>query len=360
MTSGVRGKSTISLPRHHASTFLPPRSALRTKYTTGMGRTSPDDTPAQAQTRVVAYSARPAQRPFKLQTHRETAYLHADSSGYGWGAVLNDNPSYHARSFWYDDDRHQHITWKELRAVRLAIEAFLPQLRGRNVLLHVNNTAVVATLSKLTTRSPLMMTELRRLWHLRDVNDISIRPKNIRSAANIMAERLSRELDRDDWQLKPRIFSYLQTAWGPHSNDRFATMESTQLPRFNATSHDPKCEDVDCLHIPDTAWQREANNCNPTWAALPTLCAKLHKPGALHPPSSHPTGPTHRGCNTCTTWPPRPSTTSPHATYSSPLGTARARGSDDQDGASWLFNCHAGLAAHPQRRNRAHTTDFQP
>jgi hypothetical protein len=29
----------------------------------------------------------------------ETAYLHADSSGYGWGAVLNDNPIYQARGF---------------------------------------------------------------------------------------------------------------------------------------------------------------------------------------------------------------------------------------------------------------------
>jgi hypothetical protein len=89
----------------------------------------------------------------------ETAYLHADSSGYGWGAVLNDNHAYQARGFWYDDDRKQHITWKELRAVRLAIESFLPQLRGRHVLLHEDNTAVVATLSKPTTRSPVMMTE---------------------------------------------------------------------------------------------------------------------------------------------------------------------------------------------------------
>jgi hypothetical protein len=40
----------------------------------------------------------------------ETAYLHADSSVFGWGAKLNDNPSYQARDFWYDDDRHQHIT----------------------------------------------------------------------------------------------------------------------------------------------------------------------------------------------------------------------------------------------------------
>jgi len=210
----------------------------------------------------------------------ETAYLHADSSGYGWGAVLNDNPAYQARGFWYDDDRQQHITWKELRAVRLAIESFLPQLRGRHVLLHEDNTAVVATLSKLTTRSPVMMTELRRLWHLLDVNDIRIRPRYIRSAANIWADSLSRELDRDDWQLNPRIFDYLQSTWGPHSIDRFASMENAQLPRFNARWRDPKCEDVDCLHLPDTAWQREINYCNPPWSALPDLCAKLRQSGA--------------------------------------------------------------------------------
>jgi hypothetical protein len=189
----------------------------------------------------------------------ETAYLHADSSGYGWGAVLNYNPAYKARGFWYDNDRQQHITWKELRAVRLAIDSFLPQLRGRHVLLHEDNTTVVARLSKLTTRSPVMMAELRRLSHLMDVYDISIRPRYIRSAANIWADSLSRELDRDDWQLNPRIFSYLETAWGPHSIDRFAYMKNAQLPRFNAQWRDPKCEDVDCLHLTDTAWQREAN-----------------------------------------------------------------------------------------------------
>jgi hypothetical protein len=43
----------------------------------------------------------------------ETAYLHADSSDYGWGAVLNDDPNYQARGFWSATDRLQHITWKE-------------------------------------------------------------------------------------------------------------------------------------------------------------------------------------------------------------------------------------------------------
>jgi hypothetical protein len=110
----------------------------------------------------------------------ETAYLHADSIDYGWGAVLNDNPNYQARGFWTLLNRHQHITWRDLRVVRHAIESFLPCPRGRNVLLHEDNTAVVATLTKLTTRSPVTMTELRRFWYLLDSNDINIRPRYIR------------------------------------------------------------------------------------------------------------------------------------------------------------------------------------
>jgi hypothetical protein len=70
----------------------------------------------------------------------ETAYLHADSSDYGWGAVLNDDPNYQARGFWSATNRLPHIKWKELRAVRHAVKSFLPQLKGRHVLLQENNT----------------------------------------------------------------------------------------------------------------------------------------------------------------------------------------------------------------------------
>jgi hypothetical protein len=89
---------------------------------------------------------------------------------------------------------------------------------------------VVATLTKLTIRSPAMMDELRRMWYLLDTNDIRTRPRYIRSATNMWADTLSRELDIDDWQLSPLIFSRLQKLWGPHSIDRFASMLNTQLP----------------------------------------------------------------------------------------------------------------------------------
>jgi hypothetical protein len=67
----------------------------------------------------------------------ETAYLHTDNSGYGWGAVLNEHLE--ARGFWSKEDEQQHITWTELEDVRHALESFLQQLAGHNVLLHEDN-----------------------------------------------------------------------------------------------------------------------------------------------------------------------------------------------------------------------------
>eukprot|EP00873_Tetraselmis_striata_P035598 jgi/Tetstr1/455862/TSEL_042651.t1 len=150
----------------------------------------------------------------------ETAYLHTDISGYGWGGVLNGRLK--ARRFWSSADERQHITWKELKAVRLAVESFLSHLAGRNVLLHEDNKAVCHVLSGLTSRSPKMMAE-RRL------------------------------------ATRPLMFAELESRFGPHSIDRFASALNTMFPLYNAAWLDPTCEAVDSLHLPDADWRRENN-----------------------------------------------------------------------------------------------------
>jgi len=49
------------------------------------------------------------------------------------------NDCVEARDFWGMPDLDEHITFKELKAVRCAIQAFLPELRGRRLLLHEDN-----------------------------------------------------------------------------------------------------------------------------------------------------------------------------------------------------------------------------
>ena len=209
----------------------------------------------------------------------ETAYLHCDSSDFGWGAVLNDTKE--ARGFCYSEDRASHITFKELKAVRRAVESFLPHIIGRRVLLHEDNQAVCAVLTHLTTRSPTaMMTELRKLWYLLDIHDIQLRPRYIQSAANVWADRLSRELDNSDMQLNPRVFRKLDKLYGPHTIDRFATMENRLLERYNSCWLDPKTEAVDALRQPDKSWRQETNWVHPPWDLLDNLVLKLRRTGA--------------------------------------------------------------------------------
>jgi hypothetical protein len=51
-----------------------------------------------------------------------------------------------------------------MKAVRQVVEGFLPQLVGRDVLLHRDNEAVCHILIGMTSRSHVMMEELRRVW----------------------------------------------------------------------------------------------------------------------------------------------------------------------------------------------------
>eukprot|EP00873_Tetraselmis_striata_P019943 jgi/Tetstr1/440207/TSEL_028559.t1 len=169
----------------------------------------------------------------------ETAYLHTDTSGYGWGGVLNGRLE--ARGFWSSADERQHITWKELKAVRLAVESFLPHLAGRGVLLHEDNHTVCHVLSGLSSCPPEMMAELRRLWCLLESHGIHLRARR----------------------------------FGRHSIDRFASALNTVLPRYKAAWLDPTCEAVDSLHLPDAEWRREKYWCNAPWPLLPDLVQKL-------------------------------------------------------------------------------------
>jgi len=165
------------------------------------------------------------------------------------------------------------------------VESFLPHLAGRNVLMHEDNQAVCHILSGLTSRSPEMMAELRRLWCLLDSHGIHLRARYIRSAANIWADRLSRHLDSDDWQLDPLLFAELERRFGPHSIDRFASALSTLLPRYNAAWLDPTCEAVDSLHLPDADWRRENNWCNAPGPCYPTSCRSCSRVAQRRPSS---------------------------------------------------------------------------
>ena len=151
-------------------------------------------------------------------------------------------------------------------------------LMGRHVKFWVDNMVVKYVATKQSSRSPELMEEARSLFNALDLIDATNVEEWLPSAANDVADRLSREDDPGDWRLSPSVFAMLNLYWGPHTVDRFATENNTHLPRFNSAWAQPSSEGIDAFA--QSNWRTEHNWCNPPWQLLPRLVHLLQKTGA--------------------------------------------------------------------------------
>ena len=163
----------------------------------------------------------------------DSRLLHVDASSLGWGAALDQARSFApAAGFWAPEEIDFHITWKELRTVRLAVTHFLPQLAGHRVCLREDNMAVVWILTHFVSRSPVLMAELRKLAFVLEHADIELRPLYIRSAENVLADYASRLAFSGDFMLESKLFDRVVEWWGPCTVDAFASPATAMLPRY--------------------------------------------------------------------------------------------------------------------------------
>jgi len=203
----------------------------------------------------------------------ETATLATDASDLGWGAaLLHQSRHAPAHGFWTPDELPWHITCKELVAVRLGVQRFLPQLAGRRVLLREDNMAVVWILTSCVSRSPALMTELRKLWYVLDLHDIQLRPLYIRSAENTIADYASRLASTGDYVLTRARFEAVMAAWGWCTVDAFASPATAQLPRYWTAAAIEGSEAVDAFA---QRWQGERLWVHPPPALLPAVVQML-------------------------------------------------------------------------------------
>ena len=212
-----------------------------------------------------------------------------DSRGRGgWGAVLHGEPPMAARGFWGPEQSGYHITRLELLAVKLGVETFLSDLRGRRVRLLGDNQAVVRFIQTFSSRAPELMRDLRGLFWLLDSNGIELQADWIPSAAmeEDGADGLSRLEDTGDWSLDQGTWERLQEQWRPQLGevtwDRFASARNTKCANFNARWACPGCppDRVDGLAQSDLHWRGQVNLVNPPWVLMAQAVQKLRSSGA--------------------------------------------------------------------------------
>ena len=209
----------------------------------------------------------------------DSAVGHVDAGPYGWGGQLDYQRSLPpAWGFWTPAEAEIHITFRELRAVRLFVGCYADALRGRRLLLYEDNQAVVAILTNLTTRSSLLMVELRKLMRVLTELDVSLRATYIRSAANDVADYFSRLARPHEYTVARSVFHRVTAWWGACTVDAFAGAATALLPRYWAESFDVHgAEAVDAFA---QEWCGECAWAHPPPHMLPQLAQLLReRPG---------------------------------------------------------------------------------
>lgn len=173
---------------------------------------------------------------------------------------------------WSSDERVKSSTWRELKAVALAIGAFAPKLEGQTVKVFTDNTGVEIILRKGSMKHDLQCLSLddaKSCFYLNAQLLVQWIPRS--------ADYLSKEIDFDDWGVSQLFFSFMDSIWGPHTVDRFADNYNAKLPRFNSKFCCPNSSQVDAFSV---SWQSDNNWIVPPIATVGQAIKHVNRPWA--------------------------------------------------------------------------------
>ena len=181
------------------------------------------------------------------------AYSDASATGYG-GFIVEVGPSM-SHGQWSSEEREMSSTWRELRAVFAVLMAYTEKLQGHTVKWFSDNQNVVRIV-QVGSKKPHLQEGAMCIFQTCLQHGIKLEMEWIPRSKNEVADYISRIVDLDDWQVNPTIFHMFDRLWGPHTVDRFASDDNTQLARFNSRFWSPGSEAVDSFAV---NWASEIN-----------------------------------------------------------------------------------------------------
>jgi len=216
--------------------------------------------------------------------------MESDASLTGWGASLvNFHPSLSrffkrtsTRGFFSLRERMVSNNAREIMAALFAIRSFILPLpsrlslpfRSRLCLVKTDNMVTSSYLNKEGGRKDHLSVMVEQTLALCTQKGWSMRAQYIPGVDNVVADRLSRhKYDRNDWLLRPSIFSQLRAEYGPLDMDLFASRLNAQLPLFAAWDPQPGALWTDSFsHTWDT---RLVFYANPPFAIIQKVLRKI-------------------------------------------------------------------------------------
>ena len=186
------------------------------------------------------------QRIWRAPSTMRVVYSDASSTGYAGFTV--EHGCHIALGQWNAIEAEKSSTWRELTSVARVLEAVSKKLSNSRVKWFTDNQNVVRIICVGSKVSDLQVVALK-IFKIVLANNICIEPEWVPCNDNERADALSRIVDYDDWSINPSVFKWLDSIWGPHTVDRFATDFNAQIERFNSRFWCGNTEAVDAFTV---------------------------------------------------------------------------------------------------------------
>ena len=218
--------------------------------------------PLPVQERLCRAHAAAPHEPSTALHHRAGVELPADL----WRTSANE------AGLWDADLLPLHINFKELRAVHRSLLAWRSDLQGHRVLLFCDNTTVVQLLRKGTSRSPLLMAELRQVWRLLIDMQVDLVPVYIPSGDN-PADFPSRHSQRAEWTFRAGMRATLSRLSScAFTLDPFARPATAMAPTYCSLRAGERCIANDGMCV---SWRHQHVFLNPPWHLFHRVLRKI-------------------------------------------------------------------------------------
>ena len=191
-----------------------------------------------------------------------------DASSSGMGAAILGT-SLEAHAIWDPATAARSSNYRELKAVLFTLLSFLPHLKGKTVSLYSDNITTVANVNFMGSTHGHLTALARQIWSIAIKNSISLQVKHIQGRLNVQSDKLSRLPQKYEWSLHPNVFNYIDRVYGPHTIDRFASVNTFQIPTYNSRYLDPQSSGLNALE--QTDWDGHNNFVNPPFRLIPEV-----------------------------------------------------------------------------------------
>ena len=189
-----------------------------------------------------------------------------DASSIAWGAWI---PGHEAQGFWDKGMSYRHSNYRELSAVWLGLISLREFLQNKTVQICSDNITTVAFINHMGGSTKELDMVARQI-HQQAINmNTKIVASYISGVKNWQADQLSRLKSTYEWKLHPNLFRLIDSYWGPHNIDRFASMMTAQIPNYNSLYWDPLTSGVNALAQKD--WSLLNNYVNAPFSLLPKV-----------------------------------------------------------------------------------------